>query len=475
MAQAKGVLPTIGDDREVLYKNRDMVAHFIGIKLPDGMTAEQIHDWIAVVDAGVERLSSRDSSEVAQHPDGRKVAAVAAGFAPSFFAKMNAAGLSIDQPSAFVADSWPVGDSWIPGVTPLDVDALFYVASTRQTRVNEFLAAIAAGPGIAVLLERGYQRADETEPFGYRDGVRNVERSQRFDTVFVDTDNRHPDEPDWAHGGTYMVTMKIRQHPAAFAALDEPARDAVVGRTKDGTRLDLVGSGVEPKHEGPEEVTGLPPTSHVRKSGPRGNFDDNQVFRRGLPFMDVANGAIEVGLHFCSFQATLAQFDTVFSDWMLNQRFPAPGAGADALMNPSNGFTTIVHGGTFFGPPTRPGGLREVFAQRPEVPSASGRLVVNKVVTSDAEPGLRFRRNGFRFHVEGPDGAVVPESDFVTSSNGRGVCPVELDLHVPYVLVETESPTEVQVSLVRVPFTLVKRRTVLKVLNQVTVPSTGGY
>lgn len=33
MAQAKGVLPTKGDDREVLYKNPRTCGYFIGVRL----------------------------------------------------------------------------------------------------------------------------------------------------------------------------------------------------------------------------------------------------------------------------------------------------------------------------------------------------------------------------------------------------------------------------------------------------------
>jgi deferrochelatase/peroxidase EfeB len=129
-------------------------------------------------------------------------------------------------------------------------------------------------------LERGYQREDETEPFGYRDGLRNVRPStRRPHHVFVHRDGNELDEPVWADGGTYMTYLKILQRPEQFAALpDDGARDATIGRLKDGTRLDLVGRGIEPHDESADVPDGLPPTSHVRTAGPRGPHDDTQIF-----------------------------------------------------------------------------------------------------------------------------------------------------------------------------------------------------
>ena len=97
----------------------------------------------------------------------------------------------------------------------------------------------------------------------------------------------------------------------------------VIGRTKDGTRLDLVGQGVDPKREPADPPPNLLPTAHVRKAGPRGPHDDTQIFRRGLPFFETTpDGQVRVGLQFCSFQASLDQFDVVFNDWIASRQFP---------------------------------------------------------------------------------------------------------------------------------------------------------
>lgn len=132
-----------------------------------------------------------------------------------------------------------------------------------------------------------------------------------------------------------------------------------VRRLKDGSRLDLVGQGVEPHDEPADVPTGLPPTSHVRKAGPRGVHDGHRHLPARLPFTEVVEGHVQVGLHFASFQANPAQFETVFRDWLLSPRFPDLGDqqahGSDALLA-----EPIVHkqqAGMFFVPPYVEGGL----------------------------------------------------------------------------------------------------------------------
>ena len=77
-------------------------------------------------------------------------------------------------------------------------DLLFYVAATDEVRALEFLDRLSQSPLVAsVSLERGQQRRDETEHFGYKDGLRNIAKRDRTQTVFVHTDG---DQPGNAHG-----------------------------------------------------------------------------------------------------------------------------------------------------------------------------------------------------------------------------------------------------------------------------------
>jgi Dyp-type peroxidase family len=178
-------------------------------------------------------------------------------------------------------------------MAPLDADVMSYIASVYEARVNAFIAGLAGlKPDVQqVRLERGYQRINDSEHFGYRDGVRNVDpKTDRPEVVFVHRDGRELDEPRWTDGGSYMAYLKIRQFPDRFAELPTEAQDAAVGRRRDGTRLDL--SDVAPADEPADVPVNLPSSSHVRKAGPRGPHDDTQIFRHGLPYMETVVGEL---------------------------------------------------------------------------------------------------------------------------------------------------------------------------------------
>ena len=478
MAQAKGVLPNKADDREVLYKNPQTCGYFIELTLGQS-TEPELRAWLDSVDGAVDQLVAREAPEE-DHPKGRKVASVATGFAPSFFDKLAAAGIAFERPAGFTSEAAPPTDRFA-GAPATTADALFYVATTMEARVNEFLALVASSPAVqSVSLERGYQRPDETEPFGYRDGVRNVVSSERLQVVYVHVDGDQPDEPSWADGGTYMVNMKLLQNPAALAALGDPAvQDTVIGRRRDGTRLDT--PGVDPHEESADVPEALPPTAHIRKAGPRGQHDDTQIFRRGMPFLEASGGQLQVGLHFCSFQATPAQFDTVFNDWMMNSRFPnrpdGSSPGPDALMTTTTAAGPLVQmlrAGIYFVPPARDGGLSEVFAAKPPTKRKVGRIAVNKVILDSSDPSRRFERGGFGFEVRDASGATIPGSQFSTESSGRGVCPAELTVGGSYQLVETTAPLQVT-SMASVPFEMDKPNKTFRIENQFAQPGAGGY
>lgn len=355
MAQAKGILPTRGDDREVLYKNPRMCGYFIGVTLRQPAAGE-LETWLDEVSSLVDILVAREAARTGEDK-GPKIASTVVGLSRSFFEKASAAGLEVERPVGLRDEAQPPGGLLPATISALPVpDVMFYVSSVYEARVNEFIAALDSLPLTDSLsLERGYQRTDDSEPFGYKDGVRNIRRSDRTAAVFVRVEGDQPDEPGWANGGSYMVAMKIIQNREAFAALaDDTARDNVIGRRTDGSRLDLP-KGSDPHSEEPMNDATIPPlSSHVRKVGPRGIHDDTEIFRRGLPFFEVEGGQIRVGLHFCSFQANPAQFDAVFNDWMRNQRFPENGIGNDALQQ----YIEFNTAGLFFVAPYSKEGIR---------------------------------------------------------------------------------------------------------------------
>lgn len=449
MSQAKGVLPTRGEDREVLYRNPQTCGYFMAAGLDPGMDRERLGQWLASVSALVDALVARGPARSGKEK-GPKIAAVAVGFAPSFFALPNVAP-PLEPPASFSPGvGLPNAAPPLLGVPFVEGDVMFYVASVRESRVNAFAAALAAVAGTTTLrIDRGYQREDDTEQFGYKDGVRNsLPKRDRPAVVFVHRDGPEADEPDWTDGGTYLAYMKLRQHPAVFAALaDDKARDDVIGRNKDGERLDLVGINTRVADEPTDFGAAVPPASHVRKTGPRGKHDAVQIFRRGLPYMETTPaGELAVGLHFCSFQAALEQFDVVHNDWAANPRFPqvpgGPDPGRDALLDPARGLVTTERVGFFFVPPHHPQGLAAAVLPEQERSQRkrSGRIVVRKRIIDPADPSARFERSGFRFVVLDEQGNPVPGSEFETDLTGRGICPVGLEIGRTYIVRETASP-----------------------------------
>jgi Dyp-type peroxidase family len=484
VAQAKGVLPR-GEDKDVLYKNPETCGYFVSVKLDPAIDRGRAQAWFAEVGKLVGELVERLPAKRGQ-TKGDKVAAVAVGLAPSFFIVNGQPRFDppLEPPAAFAieaADLMPSSGTALAGIAGVEGDILFYVASVFEARVNAFISALAAmKPNVAsVTFDRGYQRIDDTEPFGYADGLRNIRREDRPEFVFVDHEERHLEEPAWAHGGTYMAFLKIQQHPDAFAALpDEQTRDAIIGRMKEGDRLDLAGQNIDPKKEPSEPPPNLPPASHVMKVGPRGKHDDTQIFRRGLPFIETSpDGQPHIGLNFCSFQASLDQFDVVFNDWAMNGRFPIDTAGPDALLDGGRQpqpLTTIEKVGFFFVPPYREESLAAaVFpaAAKPQKPK-HGRLVVRKSVRSNADQTQRFERGGFVFQVLNAQNQPVG-GQFTSDSTGRAICPEKLEIGQSYVLEEVSSPFGDRVQLQTVSFTMEKSRQPITLRNLVS--PTGPY
>jgi deferrochelatase/peroxidase EfeB len=481
MAQAKGVIPR-GEDKELLYKNPQTCGYFIFTKLDPALDRTALENFLGSLDQLIASLVEREASSGTEA--GKKVAAVAVGLAPSLFSSERFAP-PLAKPAGFrssvssgsdlpeVATPLPYDVPPISEAPRADADLLFYVASTMEARVNRFLSDLSALPAVKALdLERGYQRLDGTEPFGYKDGLRNIKSSERSTRVFVHRDERHLEEPHWTDGGTYMAYMKIAQHPERFAELgEEAARDAAIGRRQNGERLDLVGQGVDP-HDEPDTPPSLPPGAHVGKAGPRGSHDDTEIFRRGLPFVETAEGLLRVGLNFASFQASLDQFDVVLNDWIMNLNFPSPEGGRDALLDPNKGIVTFEKVGLFFVPPHDPGGLTAA-VMRPEPGGGkprTGKVVVRKRVVDPTDPTKRFERADFVFQILDSNQQPVG-GQFSSDSTGRALAPEELIIGNTYTLKEISTPFGEKLTPVSVGFTMDTPHKELAVENHFNQPN----
>jgi Dyp-type peroxidase family len=486
VAQAKGILPR-REDRAILYKSPRACGYFIGVKLDPAIDRPRVEALLAKISALVDALVARATATDGTDPRaaagtanvGEKIAAVAVGLSPTFFMTNGQPRFEgLEPPAAFD------GKKQLPTVAPpssapqaVDADLMLYVVSTYEARVNAFISDLnALRPDIqAITLDRGFQRIDGTEPFGYADGLRNVHPDDRPRVVFVHRDGLQPEEPHWADGGSYMAFLRILQRPEQMGALpDDASRDAVIGRQKEGTRLDLTAEKTKPRDEPADPPPALAPGAHVAKAGPRGPHDDNQIFRRGLPFMETTpDGQLRVGLNFCSFQGSLEQFDVVFNDWMMNPHFPTDGP-VDALFDDTKQLTEIEKVGFYFVAPYEEAGLvAAVFKEAPKHKPTTGKLVVKKRVTAEGDPSRRFERRGFVFQILDENQQPVAGATFTTDTAGRGICPVELEIGKNYIAQETQSTVVQNITLKNTPFAMDKPN--VEVLVENVVPATNPY
>jgi Dyp-type peroxidase family len=143
--------------------------------------------------------------------------------------------------------------------------------------------------------------------------------------------------PEWARNGSYLVFVKFRQHPDVFERTiedrvhhlreqgvdgigDEQLAAMLVGRRKDGLRLDALGDA-------------CPLFAHIRKAYPRDHPElepnRHRIIRRGIPYGDSTQSEKDCGLLFLAYQASIRdQFEHILTRWLKNSTFPPPAAAA---------------------------------------------------------------------------------------------------------------------------------------------------
>ena len=149
----------------------------------------------------------------------------------------------------------------------------------------------------------------------------------------------------------------------------------------------------------------------------------------------------------------------------MSRRFPpqpdGSEPGVDALLDPARQLTSIEKAGIFFAPPYHEQGLAAaVFAEYHEQPRAAGRLVVHKRIIDPSHASRRFERGGFTLQILDAQNQPIPNSQFATDSNGRGICPVTLTIGQ-----ELSSPVQ-NVQPRSIPFTMQHLNEQLHVVNQ---------
>lgn len=440
---AAGVLP---DD---VVRSETASGAFIYITLEDDVDAANLQTYLQQLTALIHDFEARADPPIA-------TAVVGLG-EPAF---RRIAG----SPPAHIATTLEsAGD-------PVGADVVIYAMYTEgwaQADLEAGLARIGSGVVKRVVVHEGFQRPDGREPGGFRDGLRNAQ-TDRESVVFVDRD-RQPEEPPAADGGSYLVTMRILQHQAPWSALSDAEQEQVIGRRKsDGSRIDLP-EGTDAIAE-PSDVGACPATSHVAKAGPRGELHDRtQIFRRGIPFSDLSDdGRHEHGLLFASFQASVEQFTTIWSEWMLNLDFPRQGVGKDSLVE--RGLIEPTSHGVFFVPPQDEYIGAPFFEPATGSDQCPGRIVVRKRLENPDGQPTQGERGGFVFQLFDNAGDPVGAS-FASDSTGRAVSP-PVPVGESYVLRELEVNGPFEPAADR-PVILDRRRLVIEVVNRATRPNPG--
>ena len=217
--------------------------------------------------------------------------------------KMTTGGANIV--TAFNPATWSAaGHQLPPGTRPLEVvegadgysmpatphDAWIWVSGTGYDVVFDTARAIAVAlDGIARVATElhGFTYRDSRDLTGFRDGTENPPIDEAAMSASV------PDDAPGA-GGSVVLVQKWVHDLGAFHALDQPAQEAVIGRTKDTD----------------EELEDQPAGSHLAHvvlEGPDG--EELQVFRRSASFGSLA----EHGLLFVAFSADQKRLDAMLA------------------------------------------------------------------------------------------------------------------------------------------------------------------
>jgi Dyp-type peroxidase family len=418
-----------------------------------------------------------------KEPDeaGRSNFSACVGFGPSFFQTGGNPRFGLG------ADSAPVGLRNVPALTnvaatAMPTDIVIYAMANMEADFATLLRFLAFNRGTVaqVAVERGYQRSDRREQFGFLDGLRNVPTKNRLE-VITTTDEIEPDGPRWAIGGTYMTYMKIVQDVSAAQQLGVSGLEAAVGRRQvDGSRLDQ-SAGMGPREEGDFPDGSPAVSSHVRKAGPRGleqqGPPDVFLFRRGIPFVGLnPDDTLVAGLQFISFSASVDYPVVVWNRWIMNPDFPTVGTGIDQLFQ--NNLLVPSNAAFFFVPPDDSRFIGASIFSGPESPVTAhpAKVVVRKIINgSDSIKSLK----GFGFRIfDAAGNPVGPE--FFTNSAGHAVSP-ELPVGQALNLQETTNPLQAQglqpaqAQIPVAPIDPIGPPQVIQFINQFPAPPPPGY
>jgi len=140
---------------------------------------------------------------------------------------------------------------------------------------------------------------------GFIDGTNNIAPKAQIDLDAFVWVGDETDQP-WMHGGSYLVSRRIRMHIESWDADDISDQEDVIGRRK-GTGAPLTGAhehdAVDLSAVGPNGPL-VPADAHIRLAAPATN-GGQKILRRGYHFTDGADpitGQLDAGLFFLAYQ-----------------------------------------------------------------------------------------------------------------------------------------------------------------------------
>ncbi len=145
---------------------------------------------------------------------------------------------------------------------------------------------------------------------GFRDGSANPDAN---DAALMERVvwTHGPDEPEWAHGGSYQAVRVIRNFVERWDRAPLAEQERIFGRTKmTGAPLDAPRASEYdvPDYAADPDGATTPPDSHIRLANPRTpKSERNLMLRRPFNYSRgvLRNGQLDQGLLFIAYQADL--------------------------------------------------------------------------------------------------------------------------------------------------------------------------
>jgi deferrochelatase/peroxidase EfeB len=143
---------------------------------------------------------------------------------------------------------------------------------------------------------------------GFKDGISQPLPGEYDQLVWIRPGSGNP---AWAVGGTYHVVRFIRMLVEFWDRVDINEQETMFGRRRDsGAPLDGAAESDTPNYAADPQGTVIPLTAHMRLANPRTpRTADSRILRRPYNYDNGvdANGNLEVGLIFVSFQQDIAR------------------------------------------------------------------------------------------------------------------------------------------------------------------------